>query len=239
MIDQLERNSNRDPNGYRYEDKSLERLALVTWIIGGRRLYEIYAANFIGIFPQPRIIERKLTACEELVTEGDINAIGLFRYLIENDCPLVVCVSEDATAVESRPEYCSKRNAIIGMNLPLINGVPDASYSVVNTAVDIVKLCHNYEKATNAIVIMAQPLSDAVPPFRLCCFGTDNRYTASDVQSRHAKVEEELKKYGIILLTFAADGDSREMKVMRSSVELGLNVHDFSKILFYFSLKKL
>ena len=54
--------------------------------------------------------------------------------------------SEDAAAVESRSAYCSKINSIVGMNLAFgnLNGIPDASCSLVETATDILNIHKNY-----------------------------------------------------------------------------------------------
>ena len=61
-----------------------------------------------------------------------------------------------------------------------------------------------------------------VQPLRLCVFGSDNKFASEAVSNRLTTIKALLLKEGISVLTYSADGDSRELKVMRS--ELKLNV---------------
>jgi hypothetical protein len=51
-----------------------------------------------------------------------------------------------------------------------------------------------YERATSIMVIIAQPLDVKAPPVRICYFGTNNKFTAIDVENKIAYVTSELKK---------------------------------------------
>lgn len=68
---------------------------------------------------------------------------------------------------------------------------------------------------------MAQPLAGGAP-LRICSFGSDNEFTADDVRRRKQTIEEELGKVGIIMISYAADGDTRELKTTRQSIRLGI-----------------
>jgi hypothetical protein len=57
---------------------------------------------------------------------------------------------------------------------------------------------------------------------RICTFGSDNRFTYNDVRNRLHTIQLELKQFGIEILTYGADGDSRELKMMREHLKLGL-----------------
>jgi hypothetical protein len=94
--------------------------------------------------------------------------------------------------------------------------------SVVKSAVDIVKMFQNYPRATVCMIVMAQPLADGMPPMRLCSFGSDNRFTSCDVKNRLKTVQDILKSEGIEVTGYSADGDSRELKVMRQMLQLGV-----------------
>lgn len=58
--------------------------------------------------------------------------------------------------------------------------------------------------------------------FNVCFFATNNKFTVTDVSHRICYVTDELKLHGIHVLTDSADGNKREMKMMKQSVELGL-----------------
>ena len=68
---------------------------------------------------------------------------------------------------------------------------------------------------------MAQPLAGGAP-LRICSFGSDNKFTADDVRRRKQTIAEELGKVGIIMISYAADGDTRELKTMRQSIRFGI-----------------
>ena len=69
---------------------------------------------------------------------------------------------------------------------------------------------------------MIQLLVDGVSPIHVFAFGSNNRHTAIDVHRRLLYVKEKLTAFGITLLGYATDGDSREMKVMRIQNRLGV-----------------
>lgn len=138
---------------------------------------------------------------------------------------MVVSIAEDATAIVGRREYGIKSNSVIGFSLPLeINGLPDSSLSKVKTAEDIINMFASFERATNVMVIMAQPLAKNVSPIRILSFGTNNKFTADDVKNRVTKIETELNNAGIKVLSYSADGDSRELKMMRQTLQLGVSI---------------
>ncbi len=194
-----------------------------SWILGGRQFYEILHANLDGAFPCPRTIETKLAEFDASVKEGVINAKLLKQYLCENGLPLIVSLAEDATAIVARREYSSSSNSVLGFSLPLqLNGLPDSDMAIVKDSQDIINMFEQYPRASTVIVVMAQPLQRNFPPLRICAFGSDNKFTAEDVTRRLNTIENELLKHGIKVLTYSADGDSRELKMMRQKIRLGV-----------------
>jgi len=69
---------------------------------------------------------------------------------------------------------------------------------------------------------MAQPLVKNAPAIRIASWCSSNRFTAQDVHHRARTIEKELNEAGIQMVTYSADGDSRELKMMRESIRLGL-----------------
>lgn len=152
---------------------------------------------------------------------GKVNGEGLREYLASENLPFVVAISEDATSVKGNRKYSAKRNSIIGNSLPLgTTDLPNAEDAVVNSAMDIIKMIS--QRATVVFVVMAQPLVDSFPPMRICTFGSDNKLSFNDVRHRLQTIRAELEKFGIEILTYSADGDSRELKMMREHMKLGL-----------------
>ena len=84
----------------------IEDFALMCCILGGRRLYEFLSANLPAIIPTPRVIESKLAKFEAPVVEEKFYAEELKKFLILNNCPLVVSISEDVSALIPKFEYC-------------------------------------------------------------------------------------------------------------------------------------
>jgi hypothetical protein len=71
---------------------------------------------------------------------------------------------------------------------------------------------------------MIQPLLDGLSPLRLFSFGTNSKYTSIDVNNRLNFVALKLKAFEIEVAAYSADGDSREMKVMRNRIHLGASI---------------
>ena len=80
----------------------------------------------------------------------------------------------------------------------------------------------NYERASSVMAIMAQPLDINAQLVRICYFVTNNKFTSSDVQNRITFITSELNYNGIRVETYSADGDPRELKMMRDTLQLGI-----------------
>ena len=123
------------------------------WIVGGRESYEIWNANFPGVFPCPRSIESWLDDYDLSVREGQLNIAMLKQYLVLNNFPLVVSIAEDQTGLTGTREYVNQYNSIVGGSLPLqSNGFPNYKDSYAGTAQDIVQYFNKYERAADVFV---------------------------------------------------------------------------------------
>ena len=101
-------------------------------------------------------------------------------------------------------------NSIYGFSLPLQpNGLPNWKDSVINSALDAVRMFSTYKRATMLIVVVAQSMGYGIPSIRICLFGSDNTFKTTDVKHRLETIVSLLKTEGIIVLTYSADGDSR------------------------------
>ncbi|KAK4007844.1 hypothetical protein OUZ56_012995 [Daphnia magna] len=137
MLQQSVSQSKKKSNGYRYMDQALNNFCLNTYILGGRRLYEIFHVNFKGVFPSPRTMGERLAKHQTFIPEGVVNVEGLKEYLTLHNLPMMVSLSEDATAAVGKRQYNSTTNSIYGFSLPLQpNGLPNWKDSVINSALD-------------------------------------------------------------------------------------------------------
>ncbi len=92
------------------------------------------------------------------------------QFIEDNKVPPVISISEDATAVVERREYCFTMNSIFGFSLTLqSNGLPKSSDAEVGTFGDIMNMFKNYDRATSAMIVMAQPLCPNAPAFEVLC----------------------------------------------------------------------
>ena len=124
----------KKPGGYRYDkDIGLLHFAMYSYIQGGRKFYEVLSANFEGVFPSCRTIERKLSSFPKSVPEGEVNVALLKEILEKHRLPPVVSIAEDGTAIVGQREYDKRTNRVIGFSLPLrCNGINFLFFSMYN-----------------------------------------------------------------------------------------------------------
>ncbi|KAK4012167.1 hypothetical protein OUZ56_021266 [Daphnia magna] len=209
MMRQAVKQFGKKPKELRHDDVVLEHFCINVWILGGRRIYEIFHSNFIGIFPSPSTIQDRLRTFD-LPSQDGINFSAVVEYLKTNNAP--------------------NRRAIGGCNwssrMPPLkdNGFPDLDVFIARTTEDIVKQFNQYDRASLVMIGMIQPLLDGLSPLRLFSFGTNSKYTSIDVNNRLNFVALKLKAFEIEVAAYSADGDSREMKVMRNRIRLGASI---------------
>ena len=97
--------------------------------------------------------------------------------------------------------------------MPLNNTFIAVSFEAIEEAFKVADV------AKYAFVYTAQPLKDGVPSFCLACMGT-NKFTSDEVLKRWKHIAAEAKTRGITVVSFGADGDSRELKSMKVSTQL-------------------
>lgn len=126
-----------------------------------------------------------------------------------------IWIAEDATRITGKIEYDSRSNKVLGFVLPLKNGLPDQNKYIATSAEAIQNIFKIGNKATYAYVIMAQSLSCNVPAYCLSLFSTDNKFDANDILERWTFIKKEARKFGITIVGFSSDGDTRLLKGMR------------------------
>lgn len=230
--------SNR--HGVRHKDEAINQFSMTLFLLGGQRCAEILSANLKGIIPSASTLRRRIKLYNNNIHEGNFLTIisgrliltkiflgiatlrNLKEFIVCNDLPPIVVLSEDATAIIRNREYHTGTNCIVGTSFPLDErGLPNSQNHQANFLHDIIFQFENYDKATVVFVVMAQLLAEGMPAFRICVFGSNNKFTSSDVEKRSMHLEEALRETGIESLIWSADGDSRELKFMRQRLNLG------------------
>jgi hypothetical protein len=84
MMWQAVKQFGKKTKGLRHDDVVLEHFCINVWILGGRRIYEIFHSNFIGIFPSPSTIQDRLRTFD-LPSQDGINFSAVVEYLKTNN----------------------------------------------------------------------------------------------------------------------------------------------------------
>lgn len=130
------------------------------------------------------------------IVEGKLRAKELSNYLDQMNCTKYVWLSEDTTAIISKVVYDPSTNQLVGI-VPPIDKTTGCSkiLSFTATNAEIIKQHLLKTKSTVVYLVMAQPLDEAIPPFVLQMFGSDNKFYSKDVIKRWKYTVCELKKY--------------------------------------------
>lgn len=222
LISAADKNSNLKKGGYRY-DPEIKRYATYLRMIAGPLAYDTIQKNLEHSLPSLSSTNRYIRSTNCHIVEGLLRSEELLLYLKERNLPLEIIISEDATRIENRVQYDPATNQLIGFTLPTNNenGMPiPFSYPAISAD----EICRHFSAQNNVSsflnLIMAQPVKTGAKPFCLLAFGSDNRYTASDVSGRWRYIQNELSKNGIKTLAFSSDSDPRYNSAMRELSQL-------------------
>lgn len=157
-------NFNVLPNGFRYTEE-MKLFCIYMRILGGRLFYETFKANNVNSVPSLSAVNRYIIKSKSRYLEGHLRCEELRDYLISQNLPLIVSLSEDATRIINRPQYDALTNQIVGFVLPLNNnGMPTKMFYSADSASKIETFFYDFESskpnepAKYVNVIMAQPL---------------------------------------------------------------------------------
>ena len=223
LLENAQKNVSMLPKQRRHLD-ILKKFATSLFIYSGPMTYEFLHRNMQEALPSLRTVQRIVSEEYQPIQEGLFRFEELSKHLQLYNAPKVVCIGEDATRVISRVDYDNETNRLVGFVLPFDEaGLPICGSYIASSFDSIVESFQIAEKAKYAFVYMAQPLHDGVPPFCLACLSTDNRFSADTVLKRWKYIHSECSKRGIRVVSFGADGDSRELKAMQMSMKLYLS----------------
>lgn len=132
---------------------------------------------------------------KECILEGDIRSEDLVKYLSDRNAGTDVWLCEDASGIVSQIKYDQTLDQLVGMVLPIDSntGCPKRFEHTARDEEEI-KSFMQHNKSTLVYIVMAIPLKEGIAPFILQMFGTDNRFTASDVIKRWNFTIQSLKR---------------------------------------------
>lgn len=216
------RNSSFKPGGYSY-GLEIKRFASYFRMICGKFAYETIQSNLQSAIPSISAVDKYIQASNCDVFEGVPRCNELQIYLKDNNLPLAVHISGDATRIVGRVEYDAKTNQIMGFVLPIKadNGLP-IPFSYPAESADAILAHFSRENRVSSFVnvVMAQPLGN-VTPFCLLVYGSDNRYSATNVADRWKTLKEKLATLNIQVLSISSDSDPKFNAAMRKLSLLG------------------
>lgn len=231
-------NLNTTKEGYQY-DVETKLYASYLRMICGPLGYNILQRNLVGALPALVSTNRYINTSRFFVPEGVLRCKELLQYLKDRNLPLAISLSEDATRIVGRLQYNRKTNQIIGFTLPTDSrtGMPiPLSYPANNAQCILNHFAANHSISSFVNVIMAQPLGN-YPAFCLSIYGSDCKYSSTDVENRWTFITAELMKFNIKVLTISSDSDPRYNRAMRKlfgsnfeSVQLNCSPNDLKKI---------
>lgn len=211
-------------HNYQKASKHRRYSEVILFIYSGPLAYNYIQQNMPTALPNLRTLQTRVNKDYSIIKDGEFRFNQLLHYLQKHSYPKIIAVGEDATRVISRIDYDSCTDQLVGFVLPVDgNGLPIQN-SFTASSVDVIENHFlNGNVAKYAFTYMAQPLSRNASPFVLACFSSSNQFTAELVLQRWRHIQVECAKLGIHVISFSADGDSREMKSMRVSTKLQCN----------------
>ena len=202
----------------------VKKFATSMLIYCGPMAYNFLHCNLPNAMPSLRSVQRIVTRNYKTFIEGEFRFDDLLAHLNSFNAPKIVSLSEDATRIIGRIEYDCDSDKLVGFVLPCNDkGIPLCNSFMATTFESIEEAFRTGSVANYAFVYMVQSLASDTPAFCLGCIGSDNKFNAELVVQRWNLFTQECHKRGIIVTSFGADGDSRELRAMQTSSQLCLS----------------
>ncbi|XP_053699211.1 uncharacterized protein LOC128746192 [Sabethes cyaneus] len=215
----------KDSNIHSRQYSELEKdICAFQYLTAGNGQYEYLRSNMATM--SKKTIQRHITKYTVNLKEGEVDVSGLKKYLVENDYPLMVVLSEDGTRITAAAQYDYRNNSIRGLVAPMdANGLPTPNLFEATTPRKMQSDLNCYPMGNYAYVQLALPLARNAAPYVLYHACSNNKFEHSDVLNRWYYVEDLLSKEGITVVAHASDGDSRLLKAMKQRA--GFNTRHF------------
>ena len=190
-------------------------------IYAGPRAYNFLHENMPQALPSLRTIQRIIRSEYKHIGEGEYRFDDLVAHLESYGADKVVAIAEDATRVIGRADYDYETDRVVGFVLPCNDaGLPLSDTFLATSFGAIEKMFATNELAKYAYAYVAQPVSLNAPAFCIACIGSNNRFKTDDVLQRWKYIYSQCTACGITVVSFGADGDTRELKAMKTACQL-------------------
>ena len=190
-------------------------------IYAGPRAYNFLHENIPQALPSLRTIQRIIRSEYKHIGEGEYRFDDLVAHLESYGADKVVAIAEDATRVIGRADYDYETDRVVGFVLPCNDaGLPLSDTFLATSFGAIEKMFATNELAKYAYAYVAQPVSLNAPAFCIACIGSNNRFKTDDVLQRWKYIYFLCTARGITVVSFGADGDTRELKAMKTACQL-------------------
>lgn len=207
-------------NAYRYK-QSVKDFAASIYILGGRNLFEFIRSNIPGSLPSVTGLRSILTSTKYHFPEGEFQYARLKEFVSSSDCRYAFC-AEDCTSVVPKVTYDSRSNSFVGFTLPLEGGFPCSGFFSTYSFNELESWHEQMDKSSLLNIYTVQALSRdsqrSIPPFLLAAYGTNGKYTSSDIVNRWSTIFDQCLSHDIRMLGFSADCDAKNLRAMRDSM---------------------
>ena len=198
-------------------DKTIKIFASSIFCLVGKSGYEFLQSNLGEALPSLSTISRMISD-KVRMREGQFLFDELKIHLDLWNAPPFVHIHLDDTRVLNRVEYDLTTDRYVGLVLPIKDGLPEENAYISNTFGELQHIYNTVHVAKYAHCIVAKTICYDAPLFVFFVLSTDSKY--DHIIQRWEFIEQELKKRGITVVTFGADGAGSFMKAM--TVESGL-----------------
>ena len=163
--------------------------------------------NLPGSLPNVSTLQESIVSSLQELTEGNFRYELAAQHLATKQSKYAFC-AKDCTTVIPKIVYYSRSNNFIGFPLPLCNGFPQVEYYSTD---DFQQLEHWFLTITQATLLnthVIQPLPSQalhLSPYMLSAYGSDGRYTSSDIVLRWKTIFARFQEKSIHILEYSTD----------------------------------
>ena len=220
LLHNAEKNCSKIPTQRRH-DSLIKQFATALFVYSGPIAYNFMHKSIPEGLPSLRTVQRLVHSNYTFQMEGVFQFKALEEHLHLYNAKKIISISEDATTLIGRVDYDKETDKLIGFVLPSNNeGIPLSESFIAISFNFVQETFSTAEIGKYVLVYMAQPLEENFPAYCLICAATDNRYNAELIIKCWKYIYDECLKHGIQVVSYGADGDSKQLRSMKLSTGL-------------------
>ena len=208
-------NAQKPKNMNRYTDE-VKDYAINLLLLGGPSCYVFVQKNLVGMFPDLSSARRYLRdwgwAFEEGIISSQVERVVDHFERCGAQTKAAVH-SEDGTALRPTLSYDAENNTFVGLVYDAKTGNPSADTPLAK----LDRMIEERGLSSTAYVIMLTAVDGKGGSMPIACFGTDNRFTAVDVQRIWKLIKNILARKGWKLWARSSDGDAKLVRAMKNN----------------------